>query len=61
MTILTGHISVWYTSRQNVWSGWPVYEVKRLCPYVPEGRNEGGRVATPTSFSILDSYNMKSL
>ena len=29
--------------------------------YVPEGRNEGGRVATPTSFSIFDSYDMKSL
>ena len=24
-------------------------------------RNEGGRVATPTSFSIFDSYNMKCL
>ena len=23
--------------------------------YVPEGRNEGRRVATPTSFSIIDS------
>ena len=23
--------------------------------------NEGGRVATPTSFSIFDSYDMKSL
>ena len=29
--------------------------------YVPEGRNEGGRVATPTSFSMLDFYDMKSL
>jgi hypothetical protein len=29
--------------------------------YVPEGRNERGRVATPTSFSIFDSYDMKSL
>ena len=35
--------------------------------YVPEGRNEGGRVATPTRFSIfdsykaLDSYDMKCL
>ena len=28
---------------------------------VPEGRNEGGRVAAPTSFSIFDSYDMKSL
>ena len=28
---------------------------------VPEGRNEGGRVATPTSFLIFDSYDMKSL
>ena len=26
-----------------------------------EGGNEGGRVATPTSFSIFDSYDMKSL
>jgi hypothetical protein len=29
--------------------------------YVPEGRNGRGRVATPTSFSIFDSYDMKSL
>ena len=29
--------------------------------YVPEGRIEGGRVATPTSFLIFDSYDMKSL
>ena len=28
--------------------------------YVPESRNEGGRVAAPTSFSIFDSYDMKS-
>jgi hypothetical protein len=27
----------------------------------PEGRNEGGRVTTPTSFSIFDFYDMKSL
>ena len=29
--------------------------------YVPEGKNQGGRVATPTSFSISASYDMKSL
>ena len=29
--------------------------------YVPEGRIEGGRVATPTSFLIFDSYDIKSL
>ena len=29
--------------------------------YVPEGRNEEGRVATPTSISIFDSYDMKTL
>ena len=28
---------------------------------MPEGRNEEERVATPTSFSIFDSYGMKSL
>ena len=28
--------------------------------YVTEGRNEEGRFATPTSFSIYDSYDMKS-
>jgi hypothetical protein len=28
---------------------------------VPEGRNERGRVATLISFSIFDSYDMKSL
>ena len=27
----------------------------------PEGGNEEGRVATPTSFSIFNSYDMKSL
>ena len=27
----------------------------------PEGRNEGGRVATPTSFSMFDSSDMKNL
>ena len=27
----------------------------------PEGGNEEGRFATPTSFSIFDSYDMKSL
>ena len=25
-----------------------------------EGRNKGGRVATPTSFKTFDSYDMKS-
>ena len=34
------------------------YEVKY---HVPEDRNEGGRVATPTSFLLFDSYDMKSL
>ena len=29
--------------------------------YVPESRNEKGRVATPISLSIFDSYDMKSL
>ena len=28
---------------------------------VPEGGNEGGKVATPTSISIFDSYGMKRL
>ena len=28
---------------------------------VPEGGNEEGRVATTTSISIFDSYDMKSL
>jgi hypothetical protein len=26
-----------------------------------EGGREGGRVATPTSFTMFDSYDMKSL
>ena len=43
---------------QNVWSGWPVYEVKCLCS---KGWNEEGRGATPIRFSIFDSYEMKSL
>jgi hypothetical protein len=42
-----------HTLHQNVWSGWPVYEVKCLC--------SRGRVATPTSISIFDSYDIKSL
>ena len=29
--------------------------------YVPEGWNEGGRGATPTSISIFDSYDIKTL
>ena len=29
--------------------------------YVPEGGNEGGRVATPTTFPIFDIHDMKSL
>ena len=53
-----------YTWDQNVWSGWPVNEVKRLCrDFLIEisGRNARGRVATLISFSILYSYDMKSL
>ena len=46
-----------YTQDRNVCSGWPVYEVK--CLY-SRGWNEGGRGATPTSISILDSYDMKT-
>ena len=42
----------------NVYAVWPVYTVKRLCP---EGGIEGGREATPTSISIFDSYDMKTL
>ena len=33
----------------------------KLNAYVPEGRNERRRVATPTNFSIFDSYDMKRL
>ena len=29
--------------------------------YVPEGGNEGGREATPTSFSMFDFYGIKAL
>ena len=29
--------------------------------YVPEGVNEGGRKATPTSTSILDFYGIRAL
>ena len=29
--------------------------------YVPEGRNERGRIATPISFLIFDFYDLKSL
>ena len=29
--------------------------------YVLEGGNKGGRVATPTSFSVFDSFDMKTL
>ena len=42
----------------GVWCGWPVCEVICLCS---RGGSEGGRVATPTSFSIFDSYDMKTL
>ena len=33
----------------------------KMPSYVPEGGNEGGRGATPTSISILDSFDMKIL
>ena len=29
--------------------------------YIPEGGNEGGKEATPTSFSIFDFYGTKAL
>ena len=32
-----------------------------LNAYVPEGGNERGRGATPTSISIFDSYDIKTL
>ena len=32
-----------------------------LNAYFLEGGNKGGRVATPTSFSIFDSFDMKTL
>ena len=58
----TGSSTHWglsrYTRRQNVLSRWPVYEVKCL---LPVGGNEGERVATPTSISIIHSYDMKAL
>jgi hypothetical protein len=34
---------------------------QKIINNVPEGRNEGRRVATPTSFLISDSCDMKSL
>ena len=47
----------WYTGPQNVCSGGPVYEVNT---YVPKGRNEGGRIATPTSsqWSVFNNYSL---
>ena len=33
----------------------------QLNAYVSEDRNERGRIATPTSCSIFDSYDIKSL
>ena len=36
----------------------PFYDVNA---YVLEGWNEGGREATPTSFSIFDLYDIKAL
>ena len=35
--------------------------VNYVYAYVQEGGNEGGRGATPTSISIFDSYDMKTL
>ena len=43
-----------YTRVGNVCPGWPFYGVK-------DGRNEGGRGATPTSNAVFDSYDMKTL
>ena len=44
-------------SGQKCLPGWPVYD----CCKMPEGGNVGGRGATPTSISIFDSYDMKTL
>jgi hypothetical protein len=38
----------------------PVFRPK-MAIFRRAGMREGGRVATPTSFSIFDSYDMKSL
>ena len=46
-----------YTRVQNVWYGWPAYEVRCLCS---KGQ-EWGRVTTPTNISTFDSYDMKCL
>ena len=44
-----------YSRVGNVCPGWPVNGVKYLC------YNEGGRRATPTSISIFDFHDMKTL
>ena len=42
----------------KVYAVLPFYDVNA---YVPEGRNEGGRKATPTSISIFDFFDIKTL
>ena len=42
----------------NVYAVLPFYNVKCLCP---EGGNEGGWEATPTSISIFNFYGIKTL
>ena len=47
-----------YTCCQNVWHGWPVFEVKCLCS---RGQEWGRESCHSISFSIFDSYDMKCL
>ena len=35
--------------------------MSKMPTYVPEGGNERRRVTTPTSISLIDSYDVKSL
>ena len=51
---ITYHISSYATCTwaKNVCPGWPAYEAGKA-------GNEEGRVATPASISIFDSYDMK--
>jgi hypothetical protein len=41
-----------YTCRQNVWSGWPVYEIKCLLMFQKAGMREAG-LPLPPAFKCL--------
>ena len=55
------NITVCNTPRLKMFGTGGLCLSSKMRNYVPEDTNEEGRVATPTSISIFDSYDMKIL